>query len=308
MTDPFTLAHITDLHLGPLPWMGPRHWNLKRALGVANWLRKRRHLHTRQAFEAILHAVKALHPDHIAVTGDLANVGLPAELARALDTLRAIGPPERVSVVPGNHDIYCPLWRDAGTERWRAYAASDAAGGPDFPYVRRRGRLALVGVNSARPTPPGVAQGEAGAHQIAALGEMLAALRREDCCRVVMIHHPPLVGQTSPLRRLRDAAALTACLAAAGAELVIHGHDHRDEYNEIDTRDGRAVVIGVGSASMARARGHEPAARAALYVISRTPAGWAVRLTRLGLVSPEHEVRVIERRDIDLQRRVEAVR
>ena len=302
MSEPFTLAHITDLHLGPVPLAGPRHWNLKRALGVANWLRKRQFLHQRSAFEHILAAVHAAKPDHIAVTGDLCNVGLPQEHARALDTLRQIGPPGTVSVVPGNHDIYCRLRNDPGVARWQAYHAPDEPAAALFPYLRQRGAVALIGVNSAVPTPPGIAQGEVGASQLQALAALLTKAGAMNQFRVVMIHHPPLTGQAPPARMLRDSAPLTECLTRAGVELVIHGHNHLDEYNEIETRAGRALVIGAGSASMARSRGHEPAARAALYAIRRMPAGWSVALTRLGYAGEGKPVAVVERREVQLAR------
>jgi 3',5'-cyclic AMP phosphodiesterase CpdA len=267
MTARFTLAQVSDLHLGPLPWLGVRDWNVKRALGVANWLRKRQFLHTRAAFEAILAAVHAASPDHIAVTGDLVNVGLPAEHARALDTLRQIGPPEKVSVVPGNHDIYCRLWSDPGVARWAPHAMSDGiAGDMTFPYVRRRGSVVLVGVNSAVPTPPGIAQGEVGPAQRQALEQILAKTGAAGLFRVVMIHHPPLAGKAPPQRALRDTAAVTDVLANAGVELVIHGHNHLDEWTEIETRSGLAVVHG----AFAGARAGSP--RRALR--NRRDDGW----------------------------------
>ena len=43
----FTLAHLSDVHLGPLPPVGARHWNVKRLLGWLNWQRSRRHLYSR---------------------------------------------------------------------------------------------------------------------------------------------------------------------------------------------------------------------------------------------------------------------
>lgn len=302
MGDAFLLGHLTDLHLGPMPLLTPRHWNIKRALGVANWLHKRRHYHSRTAFEQMLAAVHAARPDHIAVTGDLVNVGLPSEHARAMATLQQIGAPAAVSVVPGNHDIYCRLWTDAGVERWQAHAMSDGATAGGYPYLRQRGPVALIGVNSSVPTPPGIAQGEVGSRQLIALEGLLAKASAARLCRVVMIHHPPLVGQAPRQRALRDAALLTELLVRAGVELVIHGHNHRDEWHEIDTRVGRAVVVGVGSASMVRPRHDEPAARAALYAIKANGNGWQVRVTRLGLGADQHSVTTVAQHDIQLDR------
>ena len=44
----------------------------------------------------------------------------------------------------------------------------------------------------------------------------------------VLIHHPPLPGQAKRFRGLEDAAGLEAVLSRHGAELVMHGHNHRN--------------------------------------------------------------------------------
>src|SRR5262245_39982 len=109
MWHPFTLAHISDVHLGPLPLPGVTDCNLKRLSGYLNWHRNRKHLHLRPVLDSIVADLLAQRPDHIAVTGDLVNIGLPSEHLAALDWLATLGPPDRVSVVPGNHDIYTRL-------------------------------------------------------------------------------------------------------------------------------------------------------------------------------------------------------
>ena len=70
----FTLAHLSDPHLAPLPT--PRWVELigKRITGYINWQRKRRFIHDPAALAAIVADVKTQAPDHIAVTGDIANI------------------------------------------------------------------------------------------------------------------------------------------------------------------------------------------------------------------------------------------
>ena len=41
----FTLAHLSDIHLAPLPKLNPLELFSKRGLGYINWLRKRRSIH-----------------------------------------------------------------------------------------------------------------------------------------------------------------------------------------------------------------------------------------------------------------------
>ncbi len=296
-----TIAHLSDVHLAPLVGFGWRYANVKRLLGYANWLRKRQYDHLRPVVDRLVADLHRQAVDHIAVTGDLVNIGLPAEYRAALAWLEALGPPSRVSVVPGNHDIYTRLDDDPGTERWRSYMVSDAAGagigGPDgFPYLRRVNDVVLIGVNSAVPTAPADASGFVGATQRAALGRLLARLKDEAVCRVVLIHHPPLVGQARPGRWLRDAAQLEEVLAREGAELVIHGHNHQNTIAWRDWQGHPLPVVGIGSASIGRL-GHEPLGRYNLYSIERAGPDWRIGLVGRGPAAPDGPV-------VDVQRTV----
>ena len=213
MAETLTIAHLTDVHLGPIAGFKPRYWNLKRALGYANWRRNRRLAYERGVLDRIVADLAAQAPDHIAVTGDLTNIGLPQEHINALTWLKGLGTAERVSVIPGNHDIYSRLGSDPGTARWAAFMASDLPGalhadhGQTFPFVRMRGPVAIIGVNSAVPTPPLVALGRVGAAQIGRLAGILERLGRARVFRLVLIHHPPLTGQAKRYRDLADAGA-----------------------------------------------------------------------------------------------------
>jgi 3',5'-cyclic AMP phosphodiesterase CpdA len=290
MPAPTVFYHVSDLHLGPLPRLTLAQTNLKRSLGALNWWRKRRHLHLDAAWQAILADLKAHRHDHVAVTGDLANLGTAREGETALATLAAIGPPSTVTVVPGNHDVYTTPDADAGIAHWRPYMRADGNGADHtapspsaFPFVRRVGAVAIIGLNSAHPMPPGRAAGRLGTAQIQALRTHLADLGRAGLFRLVMIHHPPLPGQAPPARALEDAADLRSALVAEGAELVIHGHNHRDMLERLETRTGHLIAVGVGSSSAAMAYGDEPPARAAIYRITPAPHGFAVEIERRGL-------------------------
>ncbi|MFA5900907.1 MAG: metallophosphoesterase, partial [Hyphomicrobium sp.] len=233
MSETITLAHVSDVHLSPLAGLSRRHINVKRGLGYLNWHRHRRQTHQRVALDIIVSDMLAQAPDHIAVTGDLINLGLPSEYEAAKAWLQELGKPEGVTVVPGNHDIYSSLRGDPGVARWGDYMRADPWGeryadafAVPFPFVRRVGPVALIGMNSAVETPPFVAAGEVGTAQLAALDRLLLQLEADGMIRVVLIHHPPLAGQAPPRRALRDADALSRILAARGAELVLHGHNH----------------------------------------------------------------------------------
>ena len=301
MADTLTIAHLTDVHLGPITGFTPRYWNLKRALGYANWRRNRRLAYERDVLDRIVADLAAQAPDHIAVTGDLTNIGLPQEHINALAWLKSLGSPERVSVIPGNHDIYSRQDADPGTGRWAAYMTSDAHGavhadhGETFPFVRMLGPVAIIGVNSAVPTPPLLAFGRVGSAQVARIAAVLERLGRASIFRLMLIHHPPLSGQARRYRELEDAGALQAVLARHGAELVLHGHNHHNMLAWCFTSvGGKVPVVGAPSAALGRPHKREPLARYNLYRITGPP--WTIELTGRGLAQPGGPIIELERR------------
>ena len=306
MTETITLAHISDVHLSPVQGFHPRYWNIKRGLGFLNWHRGRRFVHTREVADRIAADALALDPDHIVVTGDLANIGLPAEYDAAFTWLQGLGPPDRVSVVPGNHDIYTARLHGASClDRWAAYMASDAFGktitgssGQSFPYVRRLGALALIGVNSAVPTPPFVAAGRVGPDQLERLGLVLDRLHGLGLVRVILIHHPPLPGQAPPRRGLEDAHEFEAVLERHGAELVLHGHNHRDMLAWRQWRRGHVPVAGIASGSASRSYGDEPPARYNLIRIAREGGAASIEIVTRGLAETGGAIVELARREL----------
>lgn len=308
-TPDFTLAHLSDVHLSPLPPIGARHWNVKRLLGWLNWQRRRRHLYSRELLDRLVADMAGQAPHHIAVTGDLANLGTPAEHEAALAWLRTLGDGERVTVIPGNHDIYSSIGADPGTARWQShmspnsaatdYAIAEALSGETaFPFVRHFGRLAIIALNSAIPTRPFYAIGRLGKPQLDRLARILDRLGSEGYVRVVLIHHPPVPGLSKPRHDLLDAHALADVLAQHGAELVLHGHEHVSSTHWHPTAGGHIPIIGVPSASLARPYKKEPLARYHLYRMALGGNRPEIELVARGLAEPEGPIVELERRRI----------
>ena len=305
MSQTFTLAHLSDVHLAPVVGFGVAHWRVKRLLGYVNWHRRRKGVHLRPVVDRLVADLALQRPDHVTVTGDLVNLGLPGEMAAALEWLRGVGSPDRVTVVPGNHDIYVRMRRDPGTARWQEFMRANAEGagygdgGHAFPFVRRFGRIALVGVNSAIPTMPVLARGRVGGNQLDRLGRVLDRLGREGLMRVVLIHYPPLPGQSSPSRKLLDAEATQEVLSQHGAELVLHGHNHTNTLVYCRAQGADIPVVGIASASLGRQYHDEPLGRYNLYRITAGVGAPKIMLEARGLAYPDGPVVELEHRAID---------
>ncbi|WP_027568552.1 metallophosphoesterase [Bradyrhizobium sp. URHA0013] len=272
---PFTLAHLSDPHLAPLP--KPRLIELagKRALGYVNWTRNRHKYQCREVLDALIADLKAQGPDHIAVTGDLVNLALEAEFAPARAWLDGVGPPDRVTTIPGNHDAYVRATFHRFGETFAPYLAGDD-GRIGFPSLRRRGPLALISLSTAVPTLPLMATGTLGRDQLASLEEVLERLAADDVFRVLLVHHPLKSGARH--KRMTDSAGLLTLLKRHGVELILHGHDHIHSTMWFEGPNGNIPAIGVPSAS-ALAHGRTPAAAYNLFAIEKDNTGWRCEQT-----------------------------
>jgi 3',5'-cyclic AMP phosphodiesterase CpdA len=287
----FVLAHLSDVHLAPLPVPNPVELLSKRGLGYLNWLRKRRGIHRAEMLAKIVADLKARTPDHIAVTGDLTNLSLAKEFVASRAWIEALGGPDKVTVVPGNHDSYVRSAASFAVQHWGEYMRGDDNG--DFPFVRRRGPLAIIGLSTSLPTPPLAATGALHGGQLERLGEVLSALGREQAFRTVLIHHTPVDG-AHHFRRMRDAAAMRDVLRQHGAELVLHGHHHTSSLAWLPGPQFRIPVAGVPSASVAPGRHHDDPAGYHLYEIDGAPGAWRCTLVARGF--DKDDGRIVEKR------------
>lgn len=260
------IAHISDLHLLSLEGAIPYRLFNKRVTGYANLRLDRRHTHRPALVTTIAEHLRDAGVDHVVITGDLSNLALEVEfqLGRALlDDVLAL-PPDRVSLVPGNHDVYT-----RGSERalrffhaFEPYLRSDlpelateTTAGP-FPIVKLRGPVAIIGLATARARSPFVASGKLGKGQRGALSALLAHPEVRKRTPIVLQHHPlhnPPSTIKTKLRGLDDSASLIDALASLPRGLVLHGHLHRRIRRAQPTREGEVLSIGATSASLVHA-------------------------------------------------------
>lgn len=290
----FTLAHLSDPHVSPLP--RPRAAELagKRVTGFLSWTFRRSAIHGGPVLDSMTADLQETAPDHIVVTGDIINISLPEEYTQAQAWLRDLGPSERVTVIPGNHDAYVPTDWQGSLGLWAEYMTGVPPGDgvtempvrsdEDFPFVRRRGPLAIVGVSTACPMPAFSAAGRIGERQLGELKARLEELGRDGLFRVVLIHHPPFDGPAQRRKGLHDGAAFRNVIAAAGAELVLHGHTHRSGLAKLATPAGFAPVIGVPSASAKYERDGRGHGQYHLYRVERDGEGWRIDVEVRGVL------------------------
>ncbi len=249
-----TFVHLSDVHVFSARSLRPHFLLDKRLLGGLNALLRRGRIHGFDVTLAALDVVRKTRPDHLLVTGDLTTLGAEEEFRHFRSALEELPlSEEQITVLPGNHDAYVPsvvrgrLFERVFTpylkpdDEFRAY---------EWPLVRRRGSLAVVGCCTARPCPPPLAVGTLGATQLARLEAVLADPRLDGLCRVVGLHHPPQPDAGHWHNRLTDASALRKILARQGAELVLHGHLHRRLATKLPGPEKPVLVRGVGSVSV----------------------------------------------------------
>jgi 3',5'-cyclic AMP phosphodiesterase CpdA len=266
----FVLAQLSDVHMVPQTRLS--ELASKRVLGFINWQRKRKFVHRPEVLDAITRDVKEQAPDHIAVTGDLVNLSLPAEYRRAAAWLETLGTPRNVTVIPGNHDTYVGAAERFPAVFWGEYMRGDD-GRDGFPFVRPRANVALIALSSGVPTGPFMATGRVGLEQLTRFAQALEDTR--GLFRIVLIHHPPLSPPRRHMRRLIDAADLRQVLAENGAELLIHGHDHERAVVLLDGPRGTKIpAVGAPSASARGPHGHENAGGYNIYCIDGDAAAW----------------------------------
>ena len=251
----FRVGHLSDLHATPVRFRSPRELHGKRLLGWLSWQVRRSRVHRPDVLEALIEDLHREAPDQVVVTGDLTNIACEQEFEAALGWLQRIGPPERVSIVPGNHDAYAPIPRQQSWDHWSEFLRSDPVEGAsgsapgEFPTLRLRGGAAFIGLSSAQPTALGQATGTLGEAQLARLEALLARLSDSDLCRILLLHHPPTAGAVSARRSLTDAEELRGVLRRSGVDLVLHGHGHRTLIGAVEGPSGPIPVVGARSSS-----------------------------------------------------------
>ena len=284
-----SFAHITDVHL-PIPDDAPyTAMANKRALGFLSWRTKRYRRHTEAALAPLCDDIRNSGCENVLLSGDLVNIALPSEFARARQWLGETFPNQHVVFAPGNHDTYVkvPWQKSLGLFEKQMLGRRDLDeadrapnGFEDFPFIRLLGGrdgAAIIAANSSPSTPPGLATGSLGHEQCERIRSALS--KTAGMFRVLMLHHPINDGVVSNRKGLTDRAALRDLIKETGVELVVHGHAHVPYFGSTSVPGGTAPVIGGGSASHPMGHGEYRPARYNLFSVEQDQDGlWSAQM------------------------------
>ncbi|MEO0327337.1 MAG: metallophosphoesterase [Pseudomonadota bacterium] len=282
----FTLAHISDVHLSPLPDPSISQLASKRLFGYINWQRNRKKALGSDFLTHLMAHMGAQNPDQILVSGDLVNLALPAEYTNARRFLHTLGKPEDVFALCGNHDAYVKGGIENAIASWGEYLTGDThqiSNTDEYPQLRVRGDIALIGCNSAEPTLPLMATGYFREPQALKLASILE--QTKDKTRIVAIHHPPIEGATRNFKRLIGCELFQSVIKSHGCDLILHGHTHLATRYFLDGPEKPIPVICVPAAGNAPG-GKRPCGRYNLFKIECSNAGALITQQEWGWDGP----------------------
>jgi 3',5'-cyclic AMP phosphodiesterase CpdA len=242
------IAHLTDVHLIEPDARRSGGFGAAARRGFLNLGRPIDEGARRISFAAALAHATALGFDHLVVTGDLTEEGTIEQFEAVAAVLDAAGlDAARVTLVPGNHDVY------ASADAW-----GDALAGPLRPYARTSAPGAVVELGDAVIAPVSTARaqrwwrsaGEVSSPERRSIGLAVQTASRRGVAAVIAQHHPPTRVHRAAWHwfdGLLDHAAMRPVLRAVESTYVLHGHLHE---RRDDRFEGEASAHIFGAAAV----------------------------------------------------------
>lgn len=293
LTSMFYLAHISDVHLAPLPQPSLFELCGKRLTGYLNWQKNRKNQMATNVLETLMGSLKKVNPDHLVISGDLVNLALDKEFEQAYHWLLNQGEPQNISLTFGNHDAYVRGAFQKACTLFKPWIAGDIPQKKAFPYMRIRKNIAIIGASSAIATPPFQAFGYFDKRQAQALSQILNEAAMRKLFRVVIIHHPPFHHATFWHKKLWGIERFLNVIKHHGCELVLHGHTHLPTLKTVQGATGKIPIVGVSSASQAFGD-KKPPAGFNLFAIDGESSQWRCQLQRYNLINQKNEIACTE--------------
>jgi 3',5'-cyclic AMP phosphodiesterase CpdA len=220
------IAHLSDLHLverghstrGSFARARLHFLSLGRAVDFDARVER-----AGRALRAALHG----RPDHLCITGDLTEDGTDAQFDVLAEVLDACGvPPERTTLVPGNHDGYDDLgaFERALSGPLAAYRQTSTAGAA-IVYDD----VVITAVSTLIPQSFTRSAGAVAPEQLAHLEQLATDRGLRTRALVVAQHHPPMRHLAPGMQwidGLERAGPMRSFVEQHDHVHVLHGHTH----------------------------------------------------------------------------------
>jgi 3',5'-cyclic AMP phosphodiesterase CpdA len=257
------IGHVSDLHLSDRGRY-PRNGYLPRDCDK----------HSVRLAQRILEKLEEAQVDHLVVTGDLTLTAESGEFERAAKLLRKWADSGKLTVVPGNHDVWTA--DSVKTARFLRMVGPDGRGmrrpEASYPFAALPGpEVAIVALDSAQfGEKPFETPGLLGSAQLQACRELVREHVKEGRAVLLALHHhlllpreripsDALVARTP----LFDADKVIRMISDVRIAGVLHGHRHCAFRVDIPGAAGSTPILCAGSATRVT---DEPVRRARGYV------------------------------------------
>jgi 3',5'-cyclic AMP phosphodiesterase CpdA len=222
------IAHLSDPHI-----LEPNHHKRvgidRHRLSYLSFGRPLDAQSRRRRFEACLNRALNNGVDHVLVTGDLTEDGAPAQFEVVADVLQSLRvDPSRITLVPGNHDIY----HHPGAWNW-------AINGPlaEYAMTSREGAVTVLPdtiikpIYTLFPQPFTRSAGAVKRDDILTIARLAHERIAKNRTIILAQHHPPTKYRTPILNwldGLQDDGLMRTLLTHHPDLYVLHGHVHRN--------------------------------------------------------------------------------
>jgi 3',5'-cyclic AMP phosphodiesterase CpdA len=276
------LGHISDLHIAD-----------RRRYPRNGFAAKDCDRYSLRLLRALLAALRQAALDHLVVTGDLTLSSETSEFERAAELLQPWAREARLTVVPGNHDV----WTSEASAKGRFLRCV----GPDGRGMRRAQRVyplavvlspevTLVALDSARyGEEPFETAGQIGGPQLQAARALVREHSKQGRAVLIALHHhlvlpPERMPSDACVKKmpLGDADQLVRLVAELPVAAVLHGHRHTAFRLDLPGANGPTPVLCSGSASRST------------DVPVRRPRAFLCEVDRSGVRSVESLVAAVE--------------
>ena len=257
------LGHLSDLHLSDRPRY-PRN----------GYAAKDCDRHSFRLAQRIVEELDRAGVDHVVVTGDLTLSAEASEFERAAKLLRRWADAGKLTVVPGNHDVWTA--ESVKTSRFLRLVGPDGKGmrrpAPSYPFAALPSpEVAVVALDSAQyGEDPYETPGLLGTAQLQACRELVREHAKEGRAVLLALHHHLVlprerVGSDARVARmpLADADKVVRLVSDVRVAGVLHGHRHCAFRVDIPGAAGPTPVLCAGSATRVT---DEPVRRARAFV------------------------------------------